>query len=370
VSTRTDAVDARYWAEYDGLQYVKHQLLRKYLGGWFPILSSWNGRVLYLDCNAGRGRHDTGDEGSPILAIQTLRNHRSCSRILESTEVRFVFFENDARNYECLRAEIRALGDLPTKIKVKLYDDDYEQNLRQIIGNLRRSKQRLAPAFVFVDPYGFKISMELLNNLLEFSKCELFVNFMYRYIDLAMHIPPQADNLDKLFGSPNWRPLVHIQDRKEREKQTIALFSGQLQADYVTHMDMIGENQLLKYVLLHATNHPRGRELMKDAMWAIAPDGILKASERRNPNQPVLIEADPDLSPLKDRLWASFTGQQVDMKQLYKWLVRELFRKPHLHKVLTEYRKKGFVEFNGGSKKVPYKDNPTIAFPSERPAGS
>jgi hypothetical protein len=33
------ATDDKYWAEYDGLQYAKHQLLSKYLAGWLPILA-------------------------------------------------------------------------------------------------------------------------------------------------------------------------------------------------------------------------------------------------------------------------------------------------------------------------------------------
>jgi hypothetical protein len=31
------SVDDKYWAEYDGLQHGKHQLLKNYLGGRFPI---------------------------------------------------------------------------------------------------------------------------------------------------------------------------------------------------------------------------------------------------------------------------------------------------------------------------------------------
>jgi hypothetical protein len=31
------SVDNKDWAEYDGLQHGKHQLLKKYLGGRFPV---------------------------------------------------------------------------------------------------------------------------------------------------------------------------------------------------------------------------------------------------------------------------------------------------------------------------------------------
>ena len=60
-------------------------------GGWFPILGSWSGRVLYIDCHAGRGRHDAGQEGSPILALRVLLEHSHLNRILNDTEVNFIY---------------------------------------------------------------------------------------------------------------------------------------------------------------------------------------------------------------------------------------------------------------------------------------
>jgi len=131
------ATDETYWAEYDGLQHAKHQLLRSYLGGWFPILSSWQGRVLYLDCHAGRGRHTTGHEGSPILALRLLRDHRQRARILSDTEVYFYFFEISYANYERLVEEIKNLGTLPSNMLVRPFQTDYENYLRREFSDLR-----------------------------------------------------------------------------------------------------------------------------------------------------------------------------------------------------------------------------------------
>ena len=64
--------DEKYWSSYDGLQLAKHTILKRYLGGWFPKLTSAYDRVLYVDCHAGRGRHNTGQEGSPILGLEDL----------------------------------------------------------------------------------------------------------------------------------------------------------------------------------------------------------------------------------------------------------------------------------------------------------
>lgn len=105
--------DENYWNDYDGLQDAKHQLLSHYLNAWFPILASWSGRALYIDCHAGRGKHKTGHIGSPILALEVLQNHRLNNRILENTSVGFVFIENNEDNFSILQDEILKLGELP-----------------------------------------------------------------------------------------------------------------------------------------------------------------------------------------------------------------------------------------------------------------
>src|SRR2546427_2394378 len=54
---------------------AKHFILRAYLGGWFPILSKWHGRIVYIDGFAGPGRYKGGEEGSPLIAIRTAAGH-------------------------------------------------------------------------------------------------------------------------------------------------------------------------------------------------------------------------------------------------------------------------------------------------------
>lgn len=356
------STDVRYWAEYDGLQHAKHQLLKGYLKGWFPILSSSYGRVLYIDCHAGRGRHATGHKGSPILALELLLQHKLRDRILASTEVHFFFFEIDQYNYDCLCSEIEKLGELPANIHVHTHQEDYERSLRSAIQELRAESRRMAPSFAFIDPYGFSISMDLLNQLLAFPACELLISFMYRYVDMALHRTSQSDNMDTLFATSKWRELVAIEHPRERANETIALFSSQLAAEYVTHMNLIGENNALKYVLIHATNHAKGRELMKEAMWAVMPEGTFTAHERRSPNQLVLIVPEPDLYPLEEALISTFAGEEIRMDELYTWLTEQVYLKKHLHQVLRNLHNQGRVTFYDCEGRFAFSRNPVVRF--------
>jgi len=355
-----------YWAEYDGLQKAKHQLLRHYLGGWFPILASWQGRVIYLDCHAGRGKHDTGHEGSPILALKILLDHSHRDRILNDTEVRFIFFEKDQTNFDLLCEEIKTMGVLPPNVVIDPYMSDFEKELRKIIDNLHMRNENLAPSLAFVDPFGFSLSMNLLNDLLEFQCCELLVNFMYRFVDMAIHQPSQEKIMDNLFGCKSWRDLSLIEDSEQRALDTINLFSNQLNTKYATFMYMKGANNLLKYALIHVTNHSRGREKMKEALWRVTPDGSFTAYEKDSPFQPALISVDPDLEPLKNDLWATFKGKKTQYSTIRNWLVDTLYLPKYLHQILRGYRNTGIIPATGYGEKFAFKNDPLFEFPNNR----
>lgn len=365
--SKKSVTDRNYWSNYDGLQKAKHELLSRYLGGWFPILSSWNGQVIYIDCHAGRGRHQTGHEGSPILALRTLLDHTHRSKMLASTRMKFVFFEVDQTNYECLNREVQSLGQLPPAINVNAVCADYEKELRDILRDLKLRGQQLAPAFAFLDPYGFTLPMNLLNELLSFPRCELLINFMYRYVDMAMHHSNQASNLDALFGCPDWRSIAEESDYETRTNKIISLFSNQLSAQFVTHLHMKARNGVLKYVLFHATNDSKGREVMKEAIWSVTPDGSFTAFEHHNPNQLVLIQPEPDLEPLKSLLWNEFGGERVQVDRLYEWLLGTMYRKVHLHQVIRECRNQQLVDCSGYEGRFAFSKNPIICFSPSLP---
>lgn len=361
-----------YWASYDGLQYAKHSILRSYLDAWFPILTSWSRRVLYIDCHAGRGRHKTGEEGSPIIALKCLLNHHFRDRILANAEVDFLFFENDRFNAKSLEQEIHMLGKLPERIHHELICHDYEEELSKSLDSLEEKSGKLASAFAFIDPFGFSISMDLLNRLLSFNACEFFVNLMYRFVNLAIHNPSQEGNaakMDNLFGTPEWRCLECAQNPSKRLSETLALFVNQLNARYVTHMIMRGANNAVKYVLLHATNNRRGRAKMKEAIWSVIPDGSFTAYERDNPDQLVLIGPKPNLKPLEDVIWGKFRGRKVRLgtKETDELALDTLYLPKHVREILRNYRNMDIVKVTDYGDRFAFKNNPRFDFPHKRP---
>ena len=78
---------------------AKHEILRRYLEAWLPIMSRYHARIVYLDGFAGPGVYLGGEYGSPVIAIETAVKH-----VLQANfkEIVFFFIERDKRRAEML----------------------------------------------------------------------------------------------------------------------------------------------------------------------------------------------------------------------------------------------------------------------------
>src|SRR5258708_20466647 len=90
----------------------KHEVLRHYLGAWFPILGSRPGRIVFIDGFAGPGEYTGGEKGSPLIALEVLRQHRAKLK----AKVTFFFIEKDTKRADHLRRLTdRLKPSLPTR---------------------------------------------------------------------------------------------------------------------------------------------------------------------------------------------------------------------------------------------------------------
>src|SRR5260221_11976417 len=131
---------------------TKHEILRRYLEGWLPIMTSYNGRIIYLDGFAGPGEYERGEPGSPIIAIDTFLNHTHTP--IRTKEVLFLFIEQDHARYEHLR-QLLAQRKLPATAKYQIFEGNFDETLTVLLKPLEDQQSRLAPTFAFIDPFGF-----------------------------------------------------------------------------------------------------------------------------------------------------------------------------------------------------------------------
>ncbi|MCH7713180.1 MAG: three-Cys-motif partner protein TcmP, partial [Chloroflexi bacterium] len=186
---------------------AKHQILLKYLQAWLPIMSSWNGRVLYIDGFAGPGRYTGGEPGSPIVAIDAAINHSA--RI--NAQLVFLFIEADSNRAEHLES-VLARKELPPNFSYKVYNSEFGEVITDVLDQMDERRGRLAPAFVFVDPFGYSHTpFGVIRRLLGNPNCEVLITFMYQFINRFVSLPEQWGHLDQLYGTSDWRKVLQAQ---------------------------------------------------------------------------------------------------------------------------------------------------------------
>ena len=358
-----------YWVEYGPFQRVKHDLIRAYLGGWFPKLGTWAGRVLYVDTHAGRGRYATGEPGSPLIALTTFLSHSYRDELLKKSEFHFLFIERDVENLSMLNAELTALGALPSRVLVDGQHGDAFRWLSEVVERLRKGGKNMAPAFVFVDPYGFKVPAELLADLMRAGRVELFINVIWRELDMAVQQRPEpgegmARTLDTIFGGEGWRTEITAPDVNERMRQAVRLLARNIGAKWWTYVRMVTGGEATRYILLHLTNHDKGRDLIKDCIWSIIPEGGFEILKSEDPRQLMLIEREPDFAPLKAWVLQRLAEGSQRWSALEDGIRSTQWRAKHLNDMVKGLRRDHIIVANDFSGRFSRTANPLLRLPS------
>jgi len=352
----------RYFLEYSNLQKVKHDLIRNYLNGWLPKLASWAGKVVYFDTHAGRGRHVTGEMGSPLVAVDALLKHSYIDAILEKCEVSFIFIEIDEENNNELKKEVENLGALPKGVSISTYVDDSFETLKSLIEHFESPERRLAPSFFFIDPFGFKVPSSIISKLMSFRQTEIFLNVIWRELDMAIRQRERMeDTLKFIFGSDSWHEIADENDVNRRMIMTAQHFQNHSGASWATYIQMLDKNRV-RYFLLHLTNHVEGRKLMKNCMWKVCPDGGFFASKNVDIRQEILIQPEPDMAPVREWVKANIR-EPIRFNDLGEKFQDELWLDKHLNRAVSDLRNSGELLATDYAGRFSRKANPLLSLP-------
>jgi three-Cys-motif partner protein len=302
----------------------KHEILRRYIEAWLPIMARWNGRVVYIDGFAGPGQYSEGEDGSPVVVLKAARDH---SYPME-TELVCIFVENDPARYLHLKKILDGLSPpLPGRIKWEAIQGRFDEHLTETLNLLEAQKKSLAPAFVFIDPFGishtpFKTVSKILGN----NRCEVLVNFMYEEVNRFISLEEQAENFDNLFGTPEWRSVRNLSGAPQRRKAIHDIYLKQLKtrATFVHSFEMLNHGNSTDYFLFFATNSLRGLEKMKEAMWKVDDTGSFQFSDHQDARGLMsLFSAQPNTAPLRDAIRRTHAGNQISIEKLSDWVIAE-----------------------------------------------
>ena len=313
----SDPIKWRYHTQTE----KKHQILKAYLDAWYPILGSWNDRLVVVDGFAGRATyiarrdmavHDC--HGSPLIMLESLISHRMFKNktLPHCKKFIFLFIEPNKENHKFLKKAVNEfeprLNSMPTDVSIEIhlsdrkFEDINNNGIEEYVINAPFDDMNQA-TFFFVDPFGFTgFPMDLLARLCrprEGHRIELFLNFMIDSIARSAANLPQRTNMAKLFGmnAAQWREFQDEWFAKgSKMEHLLELYVKQLQshaqfeATHTLSIEMKRENQSTIYYLIYATRHWKGVKCMKDAMRRVDPGGAKQLLTLSETLETVLVQ--------------------------------------------------------------------------------
>lgn len=314
---------------------AKHEIIRRYLQGWLPIMTTYNGKIIFLDGFAGPGEYKGGEPGSPIIAIDTFLEH-SYEQIRQK-EVMFIFIEQnkDRCNYlEQLLSIRKAQHNFPPKASYEVLNGNFDETMDNLLTELEKQQLSLAPTFAFIDPFGYSHTpMKTIKRLMSHRGCEVLITFMYEEINrfLTTDYTNKADQYDALFGTSDWKEIARDLSKRGNAKERMIklhdLYQNQLKtvanARYVRSFRMRNKHNATDYFLFFATNSLVGMDKMKCSMCKVDRSGSYEFSDFTNPNQLVLFEPEPDYSLLQKMLRQKFQGSTVKLKTINDYIISD-----------------------------------------------
>lgn len=296
--------------ELDSHTVGKHLVLNSYLHAWLPIMGRHNQKLLIIDGFAGPGVYKGGEPGSPLIMLRALLEHSYQG--LEAQKVAFYFIEKDSKILNHLKMVIRErFPEIPSHITIRFIEGEFDDSYASLKEDIRLQNELNAPSFTMIDPFGVSgIPMSIIKEILKNPKAEVYISFMYSYINRFKTQTAFENHLDELFGCKDWRVGIDLTDVNDRKSFYYQLYKSQLKqsgAQHVVHLDLYNGNRLI-YALFFATKHYRGVDKMKEVIWKLTPEGNF-AFYGTHSNQLRLTTESPDYEPLIAQLKLIFCGR-------------------------------------------------------------
>jgi len=302
---------------------AKHNILRYYLGAWFPILATTQYRLLYVDGFAGPGEFYRKDgssvDGSPILALKVVKNHVLRSKLQHPKKnLVFLLIEKDEGRYQNLERKCKEI-QWPSNFDIQLRNASFEEIFDDVLAKIEQQNKQLAPSFVFIDPFGpTGFPMSLIERLAQQPRSEVLITFnsqsLHRWY---LSDPNKYRYVDEIYGSNIWLPALSIPNMRQREDYLIKTYQKVIEqlGWRGRSFRMINKKNQTQYYLFFATSHFEGMLAMKAAMWSVAKAGDFTYSDLTNPQQLLLFDEelfDKEYSHnLASQLYKNHRGQSV-----------------------------------------------------------
>lgn len=320
---------------------TKDSILGSYLTPYFFKLFKYGRPICYIDCFAGKGKFDDGNDGSPYIAIDCIESDLLKSKV-NSKLVKGYFIELNYSN-ELDENITTKSPSFPTKV----IGGRFEDNIDKILKDHERDT-----LFLYIDPYGIKaLDVDKFNSFKtsQSKSVELLINFntwgFFREACRVLKVEFKLDRetaeylveydpsnnvsreeLNVIAGGDYWAQIIldyknGILDNQKAEQALAKGISESFQRkyQYVLNVPVKSNpsNKTPKYRLFHLTNHEDGCLLMADIMFK----RLNEANERQRGGQISLfdstVEGDfENPTQIKQNLLSLINQNEIHLKVL------------------------------------------------------
>lgn len=353
---------------------AKIELYKRYLSIYLNIIArvEFIDKIYLYDLFAGEGVYENEEKGSPLVAIQCIKDHyfangKSCP----NTDVYFNDYgqseiEPDKSKIDRIRSLVQKQF-VPPNVKIHYTETSYSEIIHEVLRNIQKISKS-ERALLFIDPWGYKeIKPTDLRTLLQNGCTEVLlflpVYHMYRFADKAIKEGdkfPGGRPLEKflltLFRDerPNTKsPLLFIDSLSEQ-------FKAFLQIRY-TDTFVIERDKGNFFCLFFFTNNKKGYQKMLEAKWAFDENEGKGFMINDNPGQIGMfevVEMNNYFFKVKDFLKENINITNIE---LFEFGLSNRHLPKHTKMVLDKLKAQGVLEVNSlDTKPVKgyYIDNP------------
>ncbi len=323
---------------------VKSAIVAKYFETWARVVISAqnrsrpnaDNRIAYIDLFAGPGRYSDGTISTPLLILEKAIQDDDMRQRLVA-----IFNDKDERNTQSLSEAISRLPDVDKLThQPQIFSQEVGENIIEMF-----EEMNFVPTLFFVDPWGYRgLSLRLVNSVLKDWGCDCIFFFNYNRINMGLHNDAVREHMNALFGerrADNLRTQLDPLTPEQRELTVVEELCQALRElgpQYVLPFRFKNERgSRTSHHLIFVSKGFKGYEIMKEIMAresSGAEQGV--ANFEYNPvdaemaaQQPLLFNLSCPLDDLGDMLLRDFSGQRLEMIEIYK---RHNIDRPYIKK--------------------------------------
>lgn len=347
-----------FFKEKKDWSLFKDKILDDYLAPYIAKIVRTGKPLVIIDCFAGKGKFDNGENGSPLLIAEHIKSSLQKAASL-SKKIKGLFIEK--KYFDDLKTNLAGHSN------TEVLPGTFEDNLQKIL-----SVEAQSSVFLYVDPYGIKsLSLNNFKQIKDkkFYSTEMLMNFnsagflregcrllkyegLFKDEELTDYESDEEANtierMDAVAGGTYWQEILKDYyngkiDIYQAEDKFISAYSSKLKDIYKYSVNIplkVKSTHLPKYRLIFGSNHEDGFILMADNMHKEWKEII----DHQRGEQLALLDLEfPDLTLLKgfdlhkDILSLVPIGSSG---KLLKSLIVELIQKYGITFSESDYKKK------------------------------